>query len=237
MKLSKRLQQIESMVSSQYDHIWDCCCDHGLLGAKLVTRKAAPYVHFVDLVPELMDQLKNKLERYFPIDEAPNIYSLSYSQWHVHCMDLCQLQLQELKGKHLVIIAGVGGDLMSTMVKAIAQNNAAADIDFLLCPVHHQYTLRQQLIALDLGLKAETLMIENRRYYEIILASPHNDNGVSTISPVGDSIWQCLNQEEFNLASGYLNKTLEHYQRKQLKRGAEVQPIIDAYSAVTLQYS
>ncbi|WP_053094227.1 tRNA (adenine(22)-N(1))-methyltransferase TrmK [Cellvibrio sp. pealriver] len=237
MKLSKRLQKIESMVSSQYDHIWDCCCDHGLLGAKLVTRKAAPYVHFVDLVPELMDQLENKLKRYFPIGEEPNFHSLSYSQWQVHCMDLCQLQLQEFKGKHLVIIAGVGGDLMSTMVKAIAQNNAAADIDFLLCPVHHQYTLRQQLIALDLGLKAETLMIENRRYYEIILASPHNNNGVSTISPVGDSIWQCRNQEEFNLASGYLNKTLAHYQRQQLKRGAEVQPIIDAYSAVTLQYS
>lgn len=200
-------------------------------------RKAAPYVHFVDLVPELMNQLENKLEHYFPIDEKPNFHSLSYSQWQVHCMDLCQLQLQGFKGKHLVVIAGVGGDLMSAMVKAIAQNNAAADIDFLLCPVHHQYTLRQQLIALDLGLKAETLMIENHRYYEIILASAQKNNGVSTISPVGDSIWQCRNQEEFNLASGYLNKTLAHYQRQQLKRGAEVQPIIDAYSAITIQYS
>ncbi len=225
------------MVSSQYDHIWDCCCDHGLLGAELVARKAAPYVHFVDLVPELMDQLENKLQRYFPIDEEANFHSLSYSKWQVHCMDLCQLQLQEFKGKHLVIIAGVGGDLMSAMVKAIAQNNAAADIDFLLCPVHHQYTLRQQLIALDLGLKAESLMIENRRYYEIILASPLKNKGVSIISPVGHSIWQCHNQDEFNLASGYLNKTLAHYQRKQLKSGAEVQPTIDAYSAVTLQYS
>lgn len=201
-----------------------------------MARKAAPFVHFVDLVPELMDQLENKLERYFPINAESTFYSLSYSQWQVHCMDLCQLQLQELKGKHLVIIAGVGGDLMSAMIKAIVQNNAAADVDFLLCPVHHQYTLRQQLIALDLGLNAETLMIENRRYYEIILASPHKNNGVSTISPVGHSIWQCHNQEEFNLASGYLSKTLAHYKRKQLKRGVEVQPIIDAYSAVTLQY-
>lgn len=229
------------MVTSQYDHIWDCCCDHGFLGAELVARKAAPFVHFVDLVPELMDQLENKLKRYFPIDEESNFHSLSYSQWQVHCMDLCQLQLQEFKGKHLVIIAGVGGDLMSAMVKAIAQKNAAADIDFLLCPVHHQYRLRQQLIALDLGLKTEMLMIENRRYYEIILTSPHKNNGVSTISPVispvGHSIWQCHTQEEFNIASGYLNKTLAHYQRKQLKHGAKVQPIIDAYSAVTLQYS
>lgn len=223
------------MVTSQYDHIWDCCCDHGFLGAALVAKKAASCVHFVDLVPDLMDQLEIKLKRYFPIVAESDFASLSYSQWQVHCMDLCQLQLQELKGKHLVIIAGVGGDLMSAMVEAITQNNATAEIDFLLCPVHHHYTLRQQLIALDLGLKAETLMIENRRYYEIILAAPKNNIGVSAMSPVGNTIWQCRNQEEFNLAFGYLNKTLAHYKRKQLKRGAEIQPIIDAYSAVTLQ--
>lgn len=235
MKLSKRLRQIESMVTSQYDHIWDGCCDHGFLGAALVAKKAASCVHFVDLVPDLMDQLEIKLKRYFPIVAGSDFASLSYSQWEVHCMDLCQLQLKEFKGKHLVIIAGVGGDLMSAMVEAITQNNATAEIDFLLCPVHHHYTLRQQLIALDLGLKAETLMIENRRYYEIILTAPKNNIGVSAMSPVGNTIWQCPNQDEFNLAFNYLNKTLAHYKRKQRKNGAEMQPIIDAYSAVTLQ--
>ncbi|HSC68256.1 MAG TPA: SAM-dependent methyltransferase, partial [Cellvibrio sp.] len=57
LKLGKRLQQIELMVTANYDHIWDCCCDHGLLGAALLARKAAPHIHFVDIVPELMRKL------------------------------------------------------------------------------------------------------------------------------------------------------------------------------------
>jgi hypothetical protein len=57
LKLGKRLKQIESMVTSDYTHICDCCCDNGLLGAALVSRHAAPHIHFVDVVPELMREL------------------------------------------------------------------------------------------------------------------------------------------------------------------------------------
>ncbi|QSA20815.1 SAM-dependent methyltransferase, partial [Vibrio furnissii] len=38
MKLSKRLQTIEKLVTQHYDHIWDCCCDHGFLGMTLLQR-------------------------------------------------------------------------------------------------------------------------------------------------------------------------------------------------------
>jgi len=230
LKLGKRLKKIDAMVTAEYDHIWDCCCDHGLLGAALLARQAAPFIHFVDIVPELMLELENKLDRFYP-----NIAE-SNSQWQVHCIDVAALPLPEFNGKHLVIIAGVGGDLMTELVKAIYQKNPKLDIDFLLCPVHHQFTLRSQLIQFDFRLKTETLIIENRRFYEILLVStPKSSNSsLSTISPTGDLIWQSNTPAQAKIVADYLKKTLDHYKRAQLSRHAEVQYIIDAYSAIAV---
>ena len=229
MKLGKRLKHIDSMVIANYDHIWDCCCDHGLLGAALLARQAAPCIHFVDIVPGLMQELEDKLTCFYPQQSR-------VVQWQVHCMDVAALPLHKLGGKHLVIIAGVGGDLMTELVKAIYQQNAAADIDFLLCPVHHQFTLRKQLIQLDFSLKSEALVVENHRYYEILLVSTGKDKGTinSNISPVGSLIWQSDTPEQSKIAAAYLKQTIEHYQRAQLSRTTEAQHIIEAYSAIAL---
>ena len=232
INLGKRLAQIESMVTEPYDHIWDCCCDHGLLGTALLARQAAPHIHFVDIVPELMHELENKLARFFPT------ISESAPQWLVHCIDVAALPLHKFNGKHLVILAGVGGDLMAKFVNAIFQKNPTANIDFLLCPVHHQFTLRQQLIQCDFRLLTETLMIENQRFYEIILVSttrcPSREH--STISPVGNLIWQRSTPKQAKIAADYFNKTLAHYKRVQLNPDTDVQHIIDAYSSVSVDY-
>jgi len=234
LKLGKRLKHIESMVTEQYDHIWDCCCDHGLLGAALLTRQAAPHIHFADIVPELMHELENKLQHFYPQHSKPE----SNVQWQVHCVDATALPLQEFSGKHLVIIAGVGGDLMTELVEAIYQKNSTLDIDFLLCPVHHQFTLRQRLIALDFSLRTEALIVENQRFYEILLVSTIKDirNKHASISPVGSLIWQSSTPEQSKITIDYLKKTLDHYKRMQLNRHAEVQDIIDAYSAVIFDH-
>jgi len=51
------------MVTSQYEHIWDCCCDHGLLGYALLSRLNAMNIpcniHFIDIVPPLMAELES----------------------------------------------------------------------------------------------------------------------------------------------------------------------------------
>lgn len=225
LKLGKRLKQIESMVTAQYDHVWDCCCDHGLLGAALLARNVAPNIHFVDIAPALMRELENKLHQFYPKNAESN------SHWQTYCMDVKALPLQKFNGKHLVIVAGVGGDLMTELVRAIYQKNPAFDIDFLLCPVHHQFTLRQQLIQLDFSLHTETLIVENQRFYEILLASTAKKTG-SKINPIGSLIWQSNTPEQAKIAASYLQKTLAHYRRVQLSSNAEVQHIIDAYSSV-----
>lgn len=209
-----------------YTHIWDCCCDHGLLGAALLSRLAAPCIHFVDIVPELMDELESKLQRFYP--------NLS-SNWEIHCIDVAALPIERYKGKNLIIVAGVGGDLITEFVNAIHQSHLATSIDFLLCPVYHQFTLRQRLIQLDFMLKNEMLIEENQRFYEILLVSSHTntDDSQAKICPVGELIWQANSPEQLKITVDYLNKTLDHFQRKGQDENADIQHIIDAYRSVS----
>lgn len=215
------------MVTPGYAHIWDCCCDHGLLGAALLARQAAPKIHFVDILPELISQLDDKLQRFYP-NTAGN--------WHTHCLDTAALPLAQLAGKHLIVIAGVGGELMRRFIQAIYQQHPQAHLDFLLCPVHQEYGLRQQLITLGFSLKREVLVKDNRRFYEVLLVSAQREPNAdqTSISPVGERIWQGDTLAQQSIARDYLNKTLKHYQSIQGNDAEELEQIISAYRAVTI---
>lgn len=222
LKLSKRLQKIEQMVTSGYAHIWDCCCDHGFLGIQLLSRQITPNLHFVDIVPSLMTLIESKLQRFF---------SDSPCHWQTHCLDVAKLPLDQYSGKHLIIIAGVGGDLMIQFIKVIHRNYPDLELDFLLCPVHHQFALRQELIELQFSLKQEALVEDNRRFYEIIHVSSAKNTG-KAISSVGEDIWQPTTPAQIEVTSQYLKKTLNHYQRIQQGNTVNVESIIDAYRAL-----
>lgn len=223
MKLSKRLKHIEQTITSDYTHIWDCCCDHGFLGASLLTAKAAKNIHFVDIVPELITKVENKLQQF---------YSNSASNWTTHCIDVAKLPLAEYKGKHLIIIAGVGGDLMTQFITHIYQQHPNLTIDFLLCPVHHQFTLRKKLIELNFSLINESLIEENRRFYEVIYVSSQYDER-KTITPIGNDIWQSTTVKQADIVKQYLAKTLNHYSRIQQGSTINVEHIIRAYNIKT----
>lgn len=228
MKISQRLQQINSMISGHYDHIWDCCCDHGLLGMLLLERSAARHVHFVDCVPSLMQALELRLQRFFPADVSglnphldphlnpdidPNL--CRHTQWQVHCLDVAALPLAQTsdKDKQLIIIAGVGGELLVELVRAIVVKHPGRRLEFILCPVHHNYYVRRSLAQLGLILQAEMLLEENQRFYEILhVINDRNDDGPS-ISPTGSLMWEDLRGEELALAKRYLQKVINHYQR------------------------
>ena len=233
LKLGKRLQKNDQMEASHYSHIWDCCCDHGLLGSSLLSRQVANIstnipskIHFVDIVPELMVDLENKLQRFY-----------INSSWQTHCLDVASLPLEQYEGKHLVIIAGVGGDLMIKFIEEIYKKHKSLKIDFLLCPVHHQFSLRSKLIALDFSLKDEKLVEENNRFYEVLLVSSSSDSE-SKISSVGDKIWLPETQKQTEIAKRYLTKTIAHYQRMMLGVKQEhnngIEDIIDIYQSVIL---
>ncbi|MCG7548121.1 tRNA (adenine(22)-N(1))-methyltransferase TrmK [Pseudoalteromonas sp. Of7M-16] len=226
MKLGKRLAQISALVDDHYTHIWDCCCDHGLLGADLLDKGLNAKIHFVDIVPHLMQALETKLQQFYPHKS---------DQWQTHCLDVAKLPLSEKQGKHLVIIAGVGGDLCSAFVKQILADHPNANIEFLLCPVHHLYALRQDLNSLELRLIDEVLIKENKRHYELLKLS--NKAGRQTvfddISSVGEKIWYYRDEQTRAVASEYLSKTIAHYKRIDQGSG-DVSAIVAAYENVEL---
>lgn len=209
------------MVTTEYNHIWDCCCDHGFLGASLLSQQAAPNIHFVDIVPELITSVERKLQQF---------YQNACSDWQTHCIDVAKLPLKQYQGKHLVIIAGIGADLMSQFINDIHLKHPKLDIDFLLCPVNQQYTLREKLIALNFSLKNEILVEDNRRYYEVILVSSKSDSN-RPISSIGHNIWQSADAKQARVVKQYLEKTLNHYRRVQQGNTENVDDIISVYSS------
>lgn len=204
MKLNKRLLALSEMVIEPYQLVWDCCCDHGLLGFKILSDGLIKQVNFVDVVPQIINQLEQKLTTYahhLPAD----------SGWKTLCLDVALLPL--LEGQHtnrdkpqqLVIISGIGGELMIDILTHLMTRFAGINIDFLLCPVHHTYKLRSTLIKLNFKLKKEQLVIENKRGYELMLV---NQVAGKKISLTGDALW--LPQKNHQQ---YLSKLITHYQR------------------------
>lgn len=246
LKLGIRLKQIEALVAPDYHHIWDCCCDHGLLGTSLLHKQAAPHIHFVDIVPELITSLTQRLETHFTQNPNPNLI-IQRSQWHTHCLDIARLPLEidsmdedkQLlqQRKHLVIIAGIGGELMAQCVNDIATKHSNLAIDFLLCPVHHTYTLREQLISLNMGLIKEVLIKENNRFYEILYVSNRIANStpqIQNISHAGESIWTPTEICKTEDIQDYLKITLKHYLRTQ--SGMNKSPPLKTDQSIRLEH-
>ncbi|KZN56449.1 hypothetical protein N474_11930 [Pseudoalteromonas luteoviolacea CPMOR-2] len=224
MKLGKRLLRISELVSNDYTHIWDCCCDHGLLGARLLDQNLDAKIHFVDIVTHLIEELDKKLDTF---------YKHKSEKWQTHCLDVAKLPLAKYPGRHLVIIAGVGGDLCSDFVQKITRQHPHLTIDFILCPVHHLFTLRKSLNTLKLSLKNELLISENKRIYELIYVSSIEEEKAA-VSPIGEHIWHYRDDLERKIAEQYLNKTISHYTR--ISQGnTDVSDILSAYQQVTLK--
>lgn len=227
MALSKRLALIDALIDTHdnkyYDVIWDCCCDHGLLGIELLKRKAAPMVNFVDIVPSLIAQLNSKLSQFSPWQNE--------AHWQVYCQDVATINVNP-KQKNIIIIAGVGGELLLKLIQKIMANyNHTASLfskaqvqplEFIICPVHHAYTLRKGLSELGLGLKYESIITENKRFYEIL----HLSQAEKTAITATGEMW------DFNQASHkqYHAKLIKHYQQMQNKNTAYYADVITQYN-------
>lgn len=239
MKISPRLLQIDGMITRHYDHIWDCCCDHGLLGMVLLQRKAAGTIHFVDVVAPLMVELDDRLKRHFSVGSPSNGQQRA---WQVHCLDVAQLPLSavdmtrpttDTECSQLIVIAGVGGDLLVELVSAIINANPERSMEFLLCPVRQNYKVRQALVGLGCELINESLVRDNERFYEIIhVATCANARTSSVVtqplSHVGSIMWDLSRADD----QTYLHQILSHYQRMLKNVDQDTQNIFDAYQAL-----
>jgi tRNA (adenine22-N1)-methyltransferase len=201
-KLSKRLLAISSQINGSYEHIWDTCCDHGLLGFHLLTSQPKATIHFLDQVALITQPIEANLTQ---LSNVPK------ERWYVHTMDCKSIDLSPFSGTHLIIIAGVGGELAAKIIQAIVRNHPNQILEFILCPVHHTYSLRNILVDLDMKLIHEKILEENERYYELLHITTSNSakQGIRPLTNVG-AMWQENNPTHQN----YLKKLILHYQKK-----------------------
>ena len=193
-RLSPRLNSIFELIGKiqedqPYPYIWDCCCDHGYLGIKILANEMCEKMVFVDKLPHIIEQLNNKLA---PFDTGKH--------------ELITADAGELKfsadQKHLVILAGVGGDTSVEIVKSIEINHPAIQIDYIFCPSSSKKTLREYLAQNKFALLDETLVSDNKRYYEILLVKGKaSGDDYSKVSPACE-LWDEDNPEH----QRYLNK-------------------------------
>lgn len=213
MKLSARLDGLVDMVNGPYAHIWDCCCDHGYLGRRLLDRYPRSVIHFVDIVPSLIERIETSLSE---VDRG---------RWQAHCVDLKILTLPDPEARQLVIIAGVGGDLMTEMVSELLTNHQSRSLDLLLCPVRQLYRVRTAMDSLGLGLVDECIVKDGELFYELIYLSTES---VRKVSCVGE-MWDLTDSEHRE----YLTRNIEHYQRMTQATSQEP-PALQAYRKLLL---
>ena len=200
--LGPRLRSLLRLIADRqqqqrYDVIWDCCCDHGYLGINILHRELAPQVVLVDQIASIMALLEPRLSSY-PAD-----------QYRLITGDVGELEFCSDK-RHLVIIAGVGGENIVKMLEAIALNHSNVPIDFLFCPATTQYDLREYLAAQNYSLLHESLVTEKGRDYEVIYVQhSHNADILNPISLAGD-MWDTRRPEHLR----YLKKLVAHYRNQ-----------------------
>ncbi len=207
--LGPRLQSIFELVESaqqrnRYDCIWDCCCDHGYLGMKMLSEPLCEKLYFVDQVPHITQQLEAKLTS-FP---APT--------YEVVTGDAARLRFNPNQ-QHLVMLTGVGGEHIINIIHAIGQSHPDGQIDFVFCPTTTQYNLREYLVAQDFALAHESITTEKNREYEVIYV---RGKAAGTSKPrvsLTGNMWDGENSDHRR----YLAKLMTHYQKR--TRGDEAE--------------
>ena len=188
--LGPRLNTILELVSrvqqdKPYSCIWDCCCDHGYLGIKILSENLCEKLIFVDQLPHLIDQLSKKLAPF-------HMQNNNIGEYELITADAGELTFNSQQ-RHLVILAGIGGEASVEIVTSIEQNHPDVQIDYIFCPSASHNALREYLAVNDFGLECEKLTCEKQRYYEIMLVK-----GKATSSELPRVSLTCTLWEEDN---------------------------------------
>jgi tRNA (adenine22-N1)-methyltransferase len=112
MYLSIRLQLVYDHLLADQD-VWDFCCDHGYLGGAAYKSQSFKDVYFVDPVPSIMDNLKNRFQTF--------VYSAENKSTAHFLVQKGETVTQLVQGN--VCIVGVGGLMICDILKSLAENN------------------------------------------------------------------------------------------------------------------
>jgi len=195
----------DAQQNNQYSWIWDCCCDHGYLGIKILHEKLCDRLIFVDQLPHIISQLAQKLS---PFDIGSHRTMVS---------NAADIRF-EINMQHLVILAGVGGETIAEIVSSIEKYNPDTQIDYIFCPSSGQQELRAYLIEQGLGVISEKLICENKRYYEILYIKGKSSTFQMPVVTTQSKLWDTDNEDH----QRYLRKINTPRKSKKPKRNKVV---------------
>lgn len=207
-----RLSHLANMIQAPYSTVWDCCCDHGLLGMSLLNAGYADEVIFVDVLENIMTSLTDRLVQDFPQNQY---------RWQVRCDDIKNIVVPNADSQ-LFIIAGVGPHQTIEFIDSLCASAPDTAFDLLICSVHGSYSVRQTLINQGYRLKAERIICDKNRFYEAIYVSKSADQ---TLVDTGSQMWNWADP----MHQDYWHRTVGHYRQKAKNDPAQFQPIVERY--------
>lgn len=154
INLDNRLKTIVDLLGNQ-NVVVDVGCDHGLIPNYMIENSLANHVFALDISKDsLMKNIDFTKER----NNINNITSLLGDG------------LKPMKGKRFdsVIIAGMGGELISKILKDSL--DLLDEVDLVLQPMTARIILRKELEGMGFEILEERICKENGIYYEIIKA-------------------------------------------------------------------
>ena len=203
------------MLLKPYELVWDCCCDHGLLGMSLLDTAHARKLVFVDVLANQMRKLESSLREDFPLGEY---------NWHVRCDDVRNIVVPKINSQ-LFIIAGVGGDQTVDFINSLSISAADTMFDILICSIHGSYFVRESLIDNGFSLIDEKIILDKNKIYEGIYASR---NSGKTIANTGYSMWNWKDQDHRR----YWSRLVGHYAQRARNEPEKFRPIVEKYKAL-----
>ena len=203
------------MLLKPYELVWDCCCDHGLLGMSLLDKAYAHQLVFVDVLANQMRKLESSLREDFPLDEY---------NWHVRCDDVRNIVVPKINSQ-LFIIAGVGGGQTVDFINSLSISAADTMFDILICSVHGSYFVRESLIDNGFSLIDEKIILDKNKIYEGIYASK---NSGKAIVNTGYSMWNWKDLDH----QCYWSRLVRHYAQRARNEPEKFRPIMEKYEAL-----
>lgn len=166
MKLSLRLATaLENALPWQ--PFWDICCDHGLLGIQALRSEKFPQVHFVDQVPQLIENLQVKIKaKEQSLDKAAPLPAYFYS-----------IPAENLKEKLSgnICVLGIGAQKMEIFLKAWENSELLQAQRLILSPHKDEkwflekvipelenYQLQKQIDLCERGRKRSLFILDRR---------------------------------------------------------------------------
>ena len=157
IELSERMQAVSALVPKGHVAA-DIGCDHGFVSIDLVQRSICPHVYAADVRKGPLDRAKEHIASYGLEDKITAVLSDGLKD-----VPVCG------SGADGFIAAGMGGKLIVSILTAVPEKTAQLSW-CVLSPQSEIWLVRQELTELDFFIIEENMVLEDGKYYPMMLA-------------------------------------------------------------------